>query len=531
MPITIDTSAILGLKPATTSLSDLISMARGAQAYQQAEKIYPLVEQQQQQLTRTGEINLGVAEQTDKERRNIMTYLANPTNWQTNGRIDLDKINKDIPTIAPLTGREVINNLTSIGTAQTQSIEAKQKLNTTLKQDIGSTLGLLGRVGASKEVTLKELDNLEAKNPNNADYSKLLNAYREIAKNIPEGKDFSAALIRESDQLLPPSQQQQQFAPQAGLTSVGGGAQPVITTPSVGGKAPSVRAEGALIPYTLGPESIISATGRTDPAGNPTYYFKDPSGKGIIELPVPAGAVSGQVPAAPKAAPSMPGAAPAAPVAPAGALPGQPAAKPAAQPPQGVVRAPPEIVTQAKDDWAATYNRAKGSEQTIATLQNINKAAQKAFTSTGGERKELIAGIAQAVGIDVYTLEKTATDELAKNSAILQLAGGDTNLAREIAGIANPNKKMTKEAITNVTGQLIGVERMYQARANYLQDYVGNPQDYVRKAREFDRFADYRIFQEMTPEQVKSLKSSMSKAEQEAMTKKIREAKMLGIIR
>ena len=87
-----------------TSLADMLGIARGAQAYQQAQQINPLELQAKQQATRTGEIQLGVAEQADKERRNMQTFFAKPNNFQTNGRIDIDKINKVVPTIAPLTG-------------------------------------------------------------------------------------------------------------------------------------------------------------------------------------------------------------------------------------------------------------------------------------------------------------------------------------------------------------------------------------------------------------------------------------------
>lgn len=183
----------------------------------------------------------------------------------------------------------------------------------------------------------------------------------------------------------------------------------------------------------------------------------------------------------------------------------------------------------ASKDLAETINLAKGAEPRIATFQNIKKLAPEAFTSTGGARKELAAGIAQALGIDIYTAEKTATDELAKNSAMLTLTGGNTDLARQIAEAANPNKKMTEGAIKQMADQLIGVERLNQAKAQYLGN-VKNAQEYQDKMAIFNKINDYRIFQESTAEEVKKLKASMSPDEQRRMGEKIKLAKSLGLI-
>jgi len=183
----------------------------------------------------------------------------------------------------------------------------------------------------------------------------------------------------------------------------------------------------------------------------------------------------------------------------------------------------------ASKDLTETMALAKGAEPRIATFQNIKKLSSEAFTSTGGARKELASGIAQALGIDIYTAEKTATDELAKNSAMLTLTGGNTDLARQIAEAANPNKKMTELAIKQMADQLIGVERLNQAKASYLGN-VKSPQEYKDKMDIFNKINDYRIFQETTPEEVKKLKASMSPDEQRRMGDKIKLAKSLGLI-
>jgi hypothetical protein len=185
----------------------------------------------------------------------------------------------------------------------------------------------------------------------------------------------------------------------------------------------------------------------------------------------------------------------------------------------------------ATEDFERTQNEAKDVQTRKATFQKIKQLSGEAFTSVGGAKKELLSGIAQAVGIPAYELEKTATDELAKNSAILQLAGGNTDAARQIAEIANPNKKLTKDAITNVSNQLIGIENLKEAKNNFLTPYAKNPEEYTKRLNEWNKVSDYRIFQDMTPAEVAKIKSGMSATEQKEMSEKIALARKLGIIK
>jgi len=185
----------------------------------------------------------------------------------------------------------------------------------------------------------------------------------------------------------------------------------------------------------------------------------------------------------------------------------------------------------ARKDWSTTTADLKDAANRIPVIQNIKKLGPEAFTGVGGQKKEQIAGLLASVGIDYLTAEKTATDELAKNSAILQLAGGNTDLARTIAEASNPNKKMTKEAIDSMANQLLGVEKLKQAKHDYLQPYTRDVVKYNEKLAEFSKFADYRLFQEMTPNEVAKLKASMSPIQQKEVSDKIAEAKRLGILK
>lgn len=102
------------------SLGDMINVARGAQQYQQAQQINPLALQQQQQLTRTGEIALSVEEQKDKERINMQRVMSDPSLYTTNGKYDTAKATKIASEVAPLTGLSYLKDMAgSFGAQET----------------------------------------------------------------------------------------------------------------------------------------------------------------------------------------------------------------------------------------------------------------------------------------------------------------------------------------------------------------------------------------------------------------------------
>jgi len=245
------------------SLGDMINIARGAQAYQQAEQTNPLALQQQQQAARTGQIQLGVAEQADKERRNMQTFFADPNNFQTDGRIDIDKINAVVPKIAPLTGADYISKYSTLSTAQTEGLKAKQNLTQDQRQLVSSTLGLLGRAGVNDpKIINSELENLVKQNPNNPDLKNLVErSYIPVFSQMQSGPQVADSLIKASQAILSPTQQQTAFTPSVQTTEAGA---TVTTTPGVGAAKPSVeigRAGGLQGPAT-------PVTGETQPASN-----------------------------------------------------------------------------------------------------------------------------------------------------------------------------------------------------------------------------------------------------------------------
>jgi len=222
------------------SLGEMINVARGAQAYQQAEQTNPLALQQQQQTVRSSEIQLGVAEQADKERRNMQMFFADPKNFQTDGRIDIDKINAVVPKIAPLTGADYISKYSTLSTAQTEGLKAKQNLTQDQRQLVSSTLGLLGRAGVNDpKIISLELENLVKQNPNNPDLKNLVErSYIPVFSQMQASPQVSDALIKASQAIMTPTQQQTAFTPIVQTTEAGA---TVTTMPGVGAAKPTVE--------------------------------------------------------------------------------------------------------------------------------------------------------------------------------------------------------------------------------------------------------------------------------------------------
>ena len=244
--------------PQPMSMGDMVNLARGVQAYQQAEQINPLEVQTKQQAARTGQINLGVTEQTDLERKNMQRFFSDPANFQTNGRIDLDKINAAVPSIAPLTGEQYIKKYTDLGQAQTQAISAKQNLTQDQRSMIGSRLAVLGRAGITdKNAYLAEMDLLAKENPENKDLSSLIDAYKRTWQYIPSGPGLPNVAIAGAQTLLTPAQQETAFGPK--ITESGG--RTTTITPSVAGQPPTatIGVAGGLAGSTTGAPSAQQA--------------------------------------------------------------------------------------------------------------------------------------------------------------------------------------------------------------------------------------------------------------------------------
>ena len=271
-------------KPQGTSLGEMINTASGIQNFQQAQQLNPLALEKAQ-------IENQVLKQKNDERLRLQQEMSNPENWQTNGRIDMDKINKFIPKIAPLTGADVISSLSGLHKLQTEAARAKQDLTQTERTIIGNTDHSLGLMGVNDpQKIIQVYKGLIKNNPDNPSLERMINSRIDLLNKANAGPEITKDLLAESASLLSIPEQRSQFAPKVGLTNTGGQLQETITTPmSPTGQAPNIQMTGRGQPLTMAPGSQFVPTGRTDQNNNPTAIQYGPNGQILGEITIPAG--------------------------------------------------------------------------------------------------------------------------------------------------------------------------------------------------------------------------------------------------
>lgn len=189
------------------------------------------------------------------------------------------------------------------------------------------------------------------------------------------------------------------------------------------------------------------------------------------------------------------------------------------------------------DDWKKTQESTVNAQRDIGILQTIKQHATGAATGFASDKKALLAGLSDLLGMDADTLSKTDTDLLAKNANMLALAGGDTNMARTMAEAANPNTHMSKDAIIAASNQVIAQKKMLLAKQQFMTPFKamadqGHPEMYNNALNQFNAVADPRViqFKDMTPQERSAMKSSMTPQEQAAFRTKLDKAQQLGIL-
>jgi len=217
-------------KPQQTSLGDMLGMATGVQNYQQAQQMNPLALEKAQ-------IENQVLRQKNDERLKLQEFTSNPDNWQTNGRIDMDKLNSVIPKIAPLTGSDVISSFSGLHKSQTDATKAKNAMTQDMRQIVGGRLGILGRMGIDDPKTIiGELDRLKKENPDSREVHDLIEAYKYPLSQATRGPNVVKDLIAQEQSLLSPAQKETALTPSISTTAQG---QTILTQPSVAGSAPT----------------------------------------------------------------------------------------------------------------------------------------------------------------------------------------------------------------------------------------------------------------------------------------------------
>lgn len=223
-------------------------------------------------------IEVQKATQANKERLVMQDFMSNPDNWQTDGQVDMAKVNAAVPKLAPYTGADYIGKLTTLSNAQTNASQASMSLTQNERGIAANVVGILGRAGIDDpKVYSNALDDLKKQFKDSPGMQKMADSYKTILGMTPPGAHISQGAVRLSQSLLDPAQQQSALSPTAGLTNTGGELAETINQPAVGGNAPSVTMTGRAQPLTLAPGEQHLVT--TDATGNPATIDRSPTGE------------------------------------------------------------------------------------------------------------------------------------------------------------------------------------------------------------------------------------------------------------
>ena len=451
------------------SLSDMMNMASSAQAYQQqrqlnplqlqaaeqtveqARQINPLALQAQQQLTRTGQIALGLEEQKNTERLAAQEHFSKSDNFLTNGRIDLNKINK-VSNLFPLTFPDINQKYTTLADAQTKASSAKQNLTQDQRSMIGSRFAILGRLGVKdKQAYLAEMDVLQQENPDNPDFANLIDAYKVIWKDLPSGIDLSGLAISGAQSLLKPAEQQSAFAPTAGTLSTGANILPTVSTPGVGGQPPSIQVgQQSLANVEVPPTSRMVGTGRFDMNNNEIFNVVLANGRVVGQTTVPGGVPEAQMPGAGVAPTGTPAAnaTAAAARARAAAAAGAAGAAPRPLPNAPVLLPAGETKDTLDKSNAIRMNSNEAAAQVPIQYFNSNQIIKLADDVISGKGAGVIANLTG--GYAAYN----ALDIGGKNATNLQQLGH--YMALQTASLANSSGLGGTDAARSLAGQMAG---------------------------------------------------------------------------
>lgn len=245
-----------------TSLADMVNTAQGIQSYQQAQQLNPLQVQaaqanlqSAQQEAQKGGIQLQQLQQANQERIAIQNLISkNPDALLTDGRFDIDKLNKEIPKLAPMTADQYIDRFSKLSDAQSKAEESKTKLNEDRRNIIGSNISALGYAGIDDPSQyINSLQNLKKLYKSDNAFQQLADSHIEQFKLAAKGDSVTKMAVQLGNSLIPSSDQAEKFAQKAQYNDVGGQKVLQIYQPSVGGNPPSITSTGEVLGKTLPP--------------------------------------------------------------------------------------------------------------------------------------------------------------------------------------------------------------------------------------------------------------------------------------
>ena len=288
------------IKPASNlSLADMVNIGRGVQSY------------------KSGQIALEQQTVGNEEQRKIAEAMKqDPGLLMTDNRLDMDKVNKIIPQLAPRTGSKYIQEYSTLHNAQTQALEAKRGMNQNLKSTVGTRFRILGDAGVpDPQAYIAEGELLKKEYPDQPDLHKYVDAALTSFKMAQPGPQVAQMAIRGAQSLMTPSEVENVFGPKTSTMNLGTDIKQVTTKATPGGLPSEVTMGKTLDQAQIAPSGRFVDTGQVDQDNNRIMiaYGKDGSYQGTV-VAKPGSGIPGAPPAPGQPAPAanaqqpMPGA-------------------------------------------------------------------------------------------------------------------------------------------------------------------------------------------------------------------------------
>jgi hypothetical protein len=416
----------------------MVNMASGIQNFQQAQQLNPLALEKAQ-------IENQVLKQKNDERLKIQEFISNPDNWQTNGRTDMDKANK-IAVFAPLTGPNVISELTTLSKSQTDATKAKNAMTQDMRQIVAGRLGILGRMNIDDpQMVIGELDRLKKENPDSREVHDLIDAYKVPLSKAQKGANITQDLIAQEQSLLSPESKE---SLNTSITTDQQG-RTLLTTKSVAGATPTVTA------------GIAGGMQNTPQQGGA------PGQKPVVGgMPLPYPVRSASQPYAPE---------------------------PTEAADQTVGQAYRSRLVEAQGGLT------QGRRNTEEVIQQANKIGSELYFAKGGIPGQVEQKIRMAIGSEQY-------DMLAKDLANMALSNtkamgglGNTVAGLDMQAVANGTIKVPPEVLTKIARRVQADQTNIDMQANGAQKFGQQFGDNNMKAYQqlWNANADSKIFEVM----------------------------------
>lgn len=479
------------VKPASVNISDLVNTMRGAQAYQ------------------SGEIALEQQTVGNEEQRKIAEALKqDPGLFMTDNRLDIDKVNRIIPQLAPRTGSKYLQEYGTLHKAQTEAIKAKLGLSQDIRSTIGTPFRILGEAGVpDPNVYIAAGESLKKQFPDLPDVHRYVDAALTPFKMVKQpGPAVAQMAIQGAQSLLTPAQAEDVFGPKTGTVNFGTDIMQTTTKAMPGGQPAQLTVGPQIGRAQVAPGSYYTDTGKTDLNNNPIYSVKNKDGVVVGEITVPRGVDPSQMPGMNVAPQPLTPQAPQANTVPAAQQPGGattfPVAPPANVTPQPTVpsNAPVRFPTGETPETLKVYQQqtldATGQAQPAnVALNNIRTVRQYLPFAQTGASSQTIAQLQSVFGNVAASKPEefaaAARDIIEKNIADLALqknAALGGKFAADLAAVQNSLSSAGKNptAIVKVMDQLEPLmQHVYNYQAGLNRVVQNNPQSYFAK-RQYD---------------------------------------------